>query len=892
MAYASLLSLTQTLQHILDPDDHSPVHHQTDQQIARSLHEKFSFLLSFLEDSSHKNSETIRRLEGRIRDAAYEAEVIIESYILNQILLESGSHEGRTESHMSYQFISEWKQKHEGLQMLLEELIDSVSDEVMKMKDRNDVKDLPPRNSFPAGSSQDGSINKSSMVGFDKYVKEIKELLIKPSSKREIISIVGMGGIGKTTLARNIYDDLGISKYFDTRAWITVSQEYHVLEMITGILNSTKHITHELHQEDIEKLYDQLHKSLKGKRYLIIMDDVWDIKAWEEVKRYFPDDHNGSRIIFTTRESLVADQANSSGHIQHLEGLDEEQSWNLLRENVFGKEYCPIELEIIGREIAKNCSGLPLSLVVIGGLLYKAERTVDYWNYIAENVNSAVSKASHDKSPNILSLSYNHLPHHSRACFLYMGVLPEDFEIPKSNLTKLWVANGFIKPHKSKSLEEVAEEYLKDLIDRNLIMVRAWSCSGEIRSCSIHDLMRALCVIKAKEEKFLQVVNSDVDQFPKVTDNLRHVSIHKDFKYQSTRFSLEQDHDSPVRSVIFFCRNSPNYISLHFITNFRLLRVLDALTIRFDEFPVEIVELFNLRHIALTYWIKNSFPASISKLCNLETLIVNPGKFREVFNTSFLPLEIWKMPRLRHLLFVRSFLPYPTDALNGGNFVPLKNLQTLSNVINFRWTKEVLEMMPNLKKLVISYEHDGRTEWSSYCFENFVYLHQLEILKCFFFTKSYLKYQDPLPVNFAFPPELKRLTLSGCRIAWENISIIGSLPKLEVLKLKDHAFEGPTWEPNEGEFSLLKYLLLEETDLEHWNVDETHFQSLKRLNLRYCYNLVKIPSEFGEHLTLQAIELYECSPSVLASAESIKEEQNDYGNDKFQVVVKYERSDV
>ncbi|KAL2515578.1 putative disease resistance RPP13-like protein 3 [Forsythia ovata] len=700
-------------------------------------------------------------------------------------------HDGmRKEKNMEQQHMREW---------ISLGWVSFGGDEVMKMKDRNDIKDLPPRNSVPAGSSQDGPSNKSSMVGFDEYFKQIKEWLIKPSSKREIISIVGMGGIGKTTLARNIYDDLDISKYFDTRAWITVSQEYHVLEMITGILNSTKHITHELHQEDIGKLYDQLHKSLKGNRYLIIMDDVWDIKAWEEVKRVFPDDHNGSRIIFTTRESLVADQANSSGHIQHLEGLDDEQSWNLLRENVFGKEYCPPELEIIGREIAKNCSGLPLSLVVIGGLLYKEERTVDYWNYIAENVNSAVSKASdHDKS------------------------------------------------------------------------------------CSIHDLMRALCVIKAKEEKFLQVVNSDVDQFPKVTDNLRHVSIHKDFKYQSTRFSLEQDHDSPVRSVIFFCRNSPNYVSLHFITSFRLLRVLDALTIRFDEFPVEIVELFNLRYIALTYWIKNSFPASISKLCNLETLIVNPGKFREVFNTSFLPLEIWEMPRLRHLLFVRSFLPYPTDALNGGNFIPLKNLQTLSNVINFRWTKEVLEMMPNLKKLVISYEHDGRTEWSSYCFENFVYLHQLEILKCFFFAKSYLKYQDPLPVNFAFPPELKRLTLSGCRIAWENISIIGSLPKLEVLKLKDHAFEGPIWEPIEGEFSLLKFLLLEETGLEHWNVDETHFQSLKRLNLRYCYNLVKIPSGFGEHLTLQAIELYECSPFVVASAESIKDEQNDYENDKFQ----------
>ncbi|CAA2954106.1 late blight resistance homolog R1A-10 isoform X1 [Olea europaea subsp. europaea] len=891
MAFASLLSLTQALEQILHPHDRSLSLHQTDQQTIRSLHEKFSLLLSFLEDSSYKNSETIRSLEERIRDVTYEAEVIIETQMLNQILLQSGCREDITEFNMSNQIVWKWEQKHEGLQKVLEEL-HSVSEEMKKMKDGNDIKDLPPRNSLPAGSSQDSSSNKSSMVGYNDYLMEIMERLTQPPLKREIIPIVGMGGIGKTTLARNVYDDLRIVDYFDTRAWITVSQGYQVIDMITGLLKSIKHAAHELYQEDIGKLYQLLHKSLKGNRYLIVMDDVWDIKAWEDVKRVFPDDDNGSRIIFTTRQSIVARQVQSSGHIQHLKGLDVQESWILLREKAFGKENCPPQLEKIGTEIAKNCKGLPLSLVVIGGLLYKAERTEDYWNYVSENLYSAVSKASHHEYLEILSLSYNHLPHYSRACFLYMSVLPEDYVIRKSKLTKLWVANGFIKPDKSKSLEELAEEYLKDLTDRNLIMVHERVYSDEIKSCSIHDLLRELCVIKAKEEKFLQVLKLENDHFPEVTDNLHHVSIHTNFKDQSTRFSLAQDCDSPIRSVIFFCRNNPNHLSLHFITSFRLLKVLDALTIRFDEFPIEIVELFNLRYIALTYWIKHSFPASISKLFNLETLIVNPGKFKEVFNTSFLPLEIWKMPRLRHLLFVRAFFPYPTDALNGGNFVPLQNLQTLSNVINFRWTKEVLQMLPNLKKLVISYEHDGRTEWSSYCFDNFIYLHRLEVLKCYFFAESYLKYQDPLPVNFAFPPQLKKLTLSGCRISWESMTIIGSLPKLEVLKLKDHAFEGPVWEPIEGEFSQLKFLLLEETDLEQWNADKPHFPILKRLHLRYCYNLLEIPSGFENIPTFQAIELCECSSSVVASAKSIQEMQKDCGNEKFQVVVKDEESNV
>ncbi|KAL2515463.1 Disease resistance RPP8-like protein 3 [Forsythia ovata] len=878
MAYASLLSLNQTLDQILHPHD------QTEQQpILKSLYEQVSFLLSFLDVSSPQNTNKLRGLEGRIRDAAYEAEDIIESSMSNQIVSESGSHEDRTESHMtSNQIVSEWYQKFERLQKIIQE-IHSISDEVVKMRERNELQVLQPSNS----SSKSLSTNKgkSVMVGLAHNLMEIKKLLASPHSKLVVVSILGRGGIGKTTLAKIIYNDSLIANHFDVRAWVTVSQEYREQEVLKGLLNSLRGLNHESGEETIEKLAENVFKILKDKRYLIIIDDVWEIEPWNRVKSLFPDNNNRSRIILTTLQSRVAELACRLCDPYHMRSLADQDGWELMRERVFGEERCPPQLNEIGMRILRQCEGLPLSVVLISGLLYKSERTVSYWHYVLSNIRSEITDRDYGILDSV-SFIYSQLPHHLRACFLYMGVFPEDYEIRRSKLTKLWVANRFIKPDRSKSLEEVAEEYLKDLVDRNLILVREWSYSGEIKTCSIHDILRDFCLMKAEEEKF----NLDVEYLPEVHDNLRQVSILTDLKNQIPRLALTHDRDLRIRSVTIFFHNSPN--DIHFITNFRLLRVLDALTIRFEEFPVELVELVNLRYIALTYWMKHRFPASIAKLCNLETLIINPGKFRSIFNTSFLPPEIWKMSRLRHLLFVRSYLPYPTDALKEETFVPLENLQTLGNVINFRWTKEVLDMMPNLKKLVISYEHDGRTEWSSYFFDNFVHLHQLEVLKCFFFAKCYIKYQDPLPVNFAFPQKLKRLTLSGCRIAWENMSIIGSLPKLEVLKLKDHAFEGAVWEPIEGEFSLLKFLLLEVTDLEHWNVDETHFQSLERLNLRYCYNLVEIPSGFGEHFTLQAIELYECSPSVVASAKSIEEEQRDFGNDKFQVVVKYEMSDV
>ncbi|KAL2515012.1 Disease resistance protein RPP13 [Forsythia ovata] len=707
----------------------------------------------------------------------------------------------------------------------------------------------------------------------DDFMKFWK-LLTKPYSKLTVVSIVGMGDIGKTTLAKKFYDEFTAHR-FDVRAWVTVSQEYREQEVLKQLLNSIRGLNYESREESTEKLAENVSKSLKDKRFFIVMDDVWKIKSWNRVKNLFPDSNNGSRIILTTREPRVARHASRVFHCYHMRSLSVEESWKLLQRMVFGEKECPPQLVNIGRAISGKCKGLPLVFVLIGGLLYKAKKKLDYWKYVTRNLRS-----SRNTDYNILDFIvfiYNQSPHHLRACFLYMGVLLEDYEIRRSKLTKLWVANRFIKPDRSKSLEEVAEEYLKDLVDRNLIVVGQWSYSGEIKTCSIHDSVRYFCLMKSKQEKF----NSDVDYLPGVHDNLRQVSILTDLKNQIPKFALGDNRDLRVPSVTFFFRNSLN--DIHFITNFWLLRVLDALTIRFEEFPVEIVELVNLRYIALTYWMKHRFPASIAKLCNLETLIVNPGKFRSIFNTSFLSPEIWKMARLRHLLFMRSYMPHPTDALMGRNIVSLENLQTLGNVINFRWTKEVHDMMPNLKKLVISFEHDGQTKWSSYCFDNFVYLHQLEILKCFFFAKSYLKYQDPLPVKFDFPQKLKRLTLSGCRISWKNMTIVGSLSNLEVLKLKFHAFEGPVWETNDGEFRRLKLLLIHMTDLEHWKVDETHLPSLQHLSLRYCYNLVEIPSRIGKFPTLKEIKLCECSTSLVSSAKVIREEHWKLGNFEFHV---------
>ncbi|CAA2975424.1 late blight resistance homolog R1B-8 [Olea europaea subsp. europaea] len=390
---------------------------------------------------------------------------------------------------------------------------------MVKRKRMNHKKDLHLSKTLPVDSSKSSSSIKSGMVGFDDELIQSKDRLTGSSTTLEIISIVGMEGIGKTRLAENIYDDSLIVKRFHTRAWIRVSQNYHVQEMLISVLYSRRNLSHESYENDTEKLGEQLYKTLKGNRYLIVMDDVWDTKVWDEVQRFFSDDNNSSRIILTTPKLYVALYANSSSPIFHLSLLSSIQSWELLRHLVFGKQCHPPEFEEIGMSIANNYRGRPLSVSVIGGLLYRSKRTVDHWIQVKRNINSVVT-GPEDQIMEILSLSYNDLPHHPRSCFLYMGAFLEDRQIQIPKLIKLWVAKGFVKPIGSKSLKAIVETYLEDLIDRNMVLILKRTFTGKIKACGLHDLMRDFYVRKAQDEKFLQVMDPHVE--------FSRISIHSD----------------------------------------------------------------------------------------------------------------------------------------------------------------------------------------------------------------------------------------------------------------------------------------------------------------------------------------------------------------------------
>ncbi|XP_075479170.1 putative late blight resistance protein homolog R1B-12 [Primulina tabacum] len=640
-------------------------------------------------------------------------------------------------------------------------------------------------------------------------------------------------------------------------------------------------LTDETRRESDDQLKLHVYKNLKGRRYLLVIDDIWDTAAWDEMKMVFPDDDMGSRIVLTTQLVDVGAYTGYSDHLHRMSLLSDDESWTLLRAKIFGTKPCPHNLQDIGKKIAQKCHGLPLSIVVIGGLLSKINMTHEAWHAVAANVTSFVS-SSDDNFLEILKLSYNYLPQHLKACFLYLGVFPEDYEISVSKLVKLWVAVGFLKHVQFQTAEETAEKYLEELVDRNLILISKKNSEGRIKTCRMHDLLLAFCVKEAKYENFLQVSKWYASLFPGGSQSERHLSIHpiEAFKYRCFPFySLPSISFS--RSLV--CIGPYRFPSSVFL-KFKLLRVLDAIEVEFLRFPYEVLELQNIRYIALTC--EGYIPGTISKLWNLQTLIINQYFRRN--GEIYLPLEIWKMAHLRHIQFVEAYLIDPIAANFDfhGQLLILEDLQSLSGIWNLRFTKEMLQRIPNIKKLVISYDSLNCTEkaTSYYQLENLVNLHQLKDLKI------RVSLVSPTMFKFDFPSTLETLTLSGCGIPWHDLAIIGSLPNLKVLKLKNHACLGTEWKPSEREFSQLKLLVLEGLDLMHWKIDYNYFPTFNASILHSCHELVEIPSVMGESQTLSTIELRECKASVLNSAQQILELQQSYGNDGFQVVVHSKKS--
>ncbi|MCD7466136.1 hypothetical protein HAX54_002542 [Datura stramonium] len=671
-------------------------------------------------------------------------------------------------------------------------------------------------------------------VGFQDVVERLLAELLRTEPRRSVISIYGMGGLGKTTLARNLYISPNIVSSFPTRAWICVSQEYNTMDLLTNIIKSIQGRTKEnldlLEKMTETDLESYLRELLKGRKYLMVVDDVWQREAWESLKRAFPDSKNGSRVIITTRNEDIAERADDKGFVHRLRYLSQEESWDLFSRKLLDVRGMVSAMERLAKDMVDKCGGLPLAIVVLSGLL-SHKKGLEEWQKVKDHLWQKIKDDSIEISY-ILSLSFNDLPIALKQCFLYFGIFPEDKLVYAEYIMWLWMAEGFI-PLGEERMEDVAEGFLSELIRRSLIQVVStpWN---EVSECRIHDLLRDLAVQKALEVNFFDIYDSRKHSISSLC--LRH-AIHD----QAERYLSLDLSNLKLRSIILF---DPNFYKLgliNFRNEFQHVYVLH-LEIRYDiKLPDAIGCLYHLKFLRLSG--VRELPSSIGNLKNLQTLFVLaypcqlPPETADLINLRHLDAKYSKpLKRISKLTSLQVLRGIHCDQWKDVDPVDLVNLRELTMFdIKKSYSLTNIGSLKNLRTLNLScYSEESfpALEFLSSCQK----LHKLRLHGRI----------EKLPLSDLFPNSITIMFLLESKLKEDPMPILGMLPNLRNLNLVE-AYEGKEITCSDNSFSQLEFLRLNSLEnLEKWHLATSAMPLIKGLGIYECPKLKEIPQRMND----------------------------------------------
>ncbi|KAM3685487.1 hypothetical protein ACJW31_11G121500 [Castanea mollissima] len=723
-------------------------------------------------------------------------------------------------------------------------------EDIMTKKSKLDLRENVDRKSYGTRGRLPPTslVNEAHVYGRENDKEGVLQFLFSENYSADevsVIPIVGMGGIGKTTLAQLVYNDAKVNSYFDMKAWACVSEEFDGVKVTKTILKSFT--SDNCDDNDLNLLQVKLKEKLYAKKFLVILDDVWNenYNDWTILRAPFEVGAPGSRIVITTRNEGVSSMMGTIPTYA-LKELSDDACLSIFTRNALGtKDFkAHPDLKDIGEEIVKKCKGLPLAAKTLGGLLRtKLDRSE--WEDV---LNSKIWEIPEERSGIVpaLMLSYYHLPSHLKRCFAYCSILPKDYEFEEQQLVLLWMAEGLIQLKDGrKSPEDLGSEYFRNLLSRSFFQQSSKDKSWFL----MHDLINDLAQWVAGDICFRMGDKLEVNNIGKFSKQVRHLS-YLGGRYDGTKRFEAFSEVTCIRTFLPLMLPNPGHCYLTSNVPFNFfpkLRVLSLSGYCITELPDSIVDLKHLRYIDLSHTRIRSLPESIAFLCNLQTLILENCVYLKK-----LPSKFENLVKLRHLNILKA------DSLEGmpPQLGKLTCLRTLSNLVVGKGHCSKLKELGFLTHIRgtlcisrlenVTVPRDARDanligkpglnelllEWSSKIDESQDRTNELELtIRCYGGTRFPTWLRGP---SF---PNMVLLRIENCKNC-TSLPPVGQLPSLKALFIK-----GVARVKNVGPESLETLCFENMQEWESWT-PYGEFPCLRQLSITSCPKLLgKLPNQ-------------------------------------------------
>nr|AGT37269.1 RPP7 [Arabidopsis thaliana]AGT37271.1 RPP7 [Arabidopsis thaliana] len=843
------------------------------------LKSDLNLLKSFLKDADAKKhtSALVRYCVEEIKDIVYDAEDVLETFVQKEKLGKTSGirkHIKRLTcivpdrreialyiGHVSKRITRVIRDMQSfGVQQMI------VDDYMHPLRNR----EREIRRTFPKD-------NESGFVALEENVKKLVGYFVEEDNY-QVVSITGMGGLGKTTLARQVFNHDMVTKKFDKLAWVSVSQDFTLKNVWQNILGDLKPKEEEKKILEMTEytLQRELYQLLEMSKSLIVLDDIWKKEDWEVIKPIFPPT-KGWKLLLTSRNESIVAPTNTKYFNFKPECLKTDDSWKLFQRIAFpindASEFeIDEEMEKLGEKMIEHCGGLPLAIKVLGGMLAEKYTSHD-WRRLSENIGSHLvggrtnfNDDNNNSCNYVLSLSFEELPSYLKHCFLYLAHFPEDYEIKVENLSYYWAAEEIFqhRHYDGEIIRDVGDVYIEELVRRNMVISERDVKTSRFETCHLHDMMREVCLLKAKEENFLQITSN-----PPSTANFQSTVTSRRLVYQyPTTLHVEKDINNPkLRSLVVVTLGSWNMAGSSF-TRLELLRVLDLVQAKLKGGKLAscIGKLIHLRYLSLEYAEVTHIPYSLG---NLKLLIYLNLHISLSSRSNFVPNVLMGMQELRYLA-----LPSLIERKTKLELSNLVKLETLENFSTKNSSLEDLRGMVRLRTLTIELIEETSLETLAASIGGLKYLEKLEIddLGSKMRTKEagivfdfvHLKrlrlelYMPRLSKEQHFPSHLTTLYLQHCRLEEDPMPILEKLLQLKELELGHKSFSGKKMVCSSCGFPQLQKLSISGLkEWEDWKVEESSMPLLHTLDILNCRKLKQLPDKhLPSHLT--AISLKKC----------------------------------